>query len=413
MIIQKKLPRILPVLLSTESKAIFSALENKARFIGGCVRDAILAREVTDIDIATPWVPEQVIAALQSHQIKWIAPGLQHGTVTAVIKKQHYEITTLRKDIQCDGRHARVEFTTDWQRDAMRRDFTINALSCDDQGEVYDYVGGWEDVQHHRVRFIGNAFNRCQEDYLRILRYFRFLAWYGKNQTDVQALAACQKLAAQIKQLSGARIHKELYRLIAADDPVTALTEMEKTGVATYVFPLARQFSALANCLHIAPALGMKTTALLRLFILLITKETSLDQLEACARQWQYSNKQSKYWIRMWQALQRYTLETLRHKPYEASYWLGKEVYQDSLLIKLSTASAKISLKNLQEDKHRLEQLKFWDPPVMPLKAEDIMAIGVLPGKKLGKLLHQAEQIWVETGFSLTKKSLLEKISEE
>ena len=196
----------------------------KAYVVGGCVRDAIVKRPIKDIDIATPQTPENVIKLLTAEDIKVIPTGIKHGTVTAVHGKETIEITTLRRDLDCDGRHAEVEFTNNWQEDAARRDFTMNALSMDLDGNIYDYFNGIHDLHKGIVKFVGNPDARVQEDYLRILRYFRFEAHYGTHAIDKESLNACIKFKQNIESLSGERIQAEMFKLLSARDPHSGST---------------------------------------------------------------------------------------------------------------------------------------------------------------------------------------------
>jgi poly(A) polymerase len=227
--------------------AAFAAVGSPLRFVGGCVRDSLLDRPVKDIDAATPAIPPQVITLLEKSGIKAIPTGIAHGTVTAVIENKHVEITTLRRDAQCDGRHASVEFSDDWREDAARRDFTMNALYLSPQGELFDYFGGLDDARHGRVRFIGEPASRIREDGLRVLRFFRFYAWFGRGAPDAAALEACVAERGMIKRLSGERIQKEMLTLLAAPGPVPALRAMQETGVLAEVMLAPLSFSALAD----------------------------------------------------------------------------------------------------------------------------------------------------------------------
>src|SRR5579872_7361897 len=206
-----------PWLKWPETQALIKAFADaKApiRFVGGCVRDALLGRAVQDVDVATPLRPEATMALLQKAGIKAIPTGIDHGTATAVIHGKHFEITTLRKDVSTDGRHATVAYTDDWKEDAARRDFTINALYLSPDGELFDYFNGARDAKEGHVRFIGNAGERIREDYLRILRFFRFYAWYGKTEPDKEALTACTEAANNIGTLSGERVQQEMLKLL-------------------------------------------------------------------------------------------------------------------------------------------------------------------------------------------------------
>src|SRR5713226_4802519 len=207
--------RIVPQswMIEAPTRAVLAALGAGGavvRFVGGCVRDALLGRAIGDIDIATPDLPETVLTLLEAASIKAVPTGIAHGTITAVVPPRHFEITSLRRDVETFGRHARVAFTDDWAADAARRDFTMNALFLDAEGQVFDPVGGLEDLRAGRVRFVGDAEARIREDVLRLLRFYRFHAHYGRGEADEAARAACRALAHLLPGLSGDRIAAEL-----------------------------------------------------------------------------------------------------------------------------------------------------------------------------------------------------------
>ena len=206
----------------------------EARFVGGCVRDAILDRPVNDIDIATEAKPEAVMDLLHRSRIKAIPTGIRHGTITAVVDSQPFEITTLRRDLDTDGRRAKVIFTNDWQADAERRDFTINTLSLSPNGQIFDYVGGRQDILLGRVRFVGNAKTRIKEDVLRILRFYRFFAYYGISPANAEARAACCEMAPLLTQLSGDRTRQEILKLLGSRDPTPSVKMMQIDGILSY-----------------------------------------------------------------------------------------------------------------------------------------------------------------------------------
>jgi poly(A) polymerase len=233
-----------PWLAAPESRRVLAALAadgRPARFVGGCVRDALLdpARDVADLDLATPERPERVMALCRAAGLKVIPTGLKHGTVTVHDGARTYEVTTLRRDVATDGRHAVVEFTDDFAADAARRDFTINAMSCDAEGRLFDPFNGREDLAAGRVRFVGDARARIVEDYLRILRYFRFYARFGRAPVDAEALGACAALAGGIGRLSGERVRQELLKLLVAPGAVASLGLMREAGVLGHVLPEA------------------------------------------------------------------------------------------------------------------------------------------------------------------------------
>ncbi|MCH7958052.1 MAG: CCA tRNA nucleotidyltransferase, partial [Proteobacteria bacterium] len=231
-----------PWITAPETVAVVEALAAEGaevRFVGGCVRDAVLQRPVEDIDIATPEPPERVIALLGKAGIKAIPTGIEHGTVTAVIGEARFEITTLRVDVETDGRRAKVAFTDDWTADAARRDFTINTLSCTLAGDIYDPMGGLDDLGRRRVRFVGNAEKRIEEDVLRLLRFFRMYAVYGRPPPDIEALAACRALAPRLPGLSGERVRDEVFRILMAPDAADTVVLMRGEGVLEQILPEA------------------------------------------------------------------------------------------------------------------------------------------------------------------------------
>src|SRR3954447_651424 len=223
----------------------------EARFVGGCVRDALLGRPSADIDLATPALPGDIIAALEKAAIKAVPTGIEHGTITAVLPQRHFEITTLRRDVETYGRHARVAFDADWSEDAARRDFTINALYLDPDGTVYDPVGGLEDLKAHRVRFVGEPAKRIAEDVLRVLRYYRFEARFGGGTGDKAARAACRAAAPLLPKLSAERVASELLRLLAVPNPVPALRMMAEDGVLAAILPEAQRLDKLEGAVGV------------------------------------------------------------------------------------------------------------------------------------------------------------------
>ncbi|HSC18522.1 MAG TPA: CCA tRNA nucleotidyltransferase, partial [Rhizomicrobium sp.] len=225
---------------AAETREVLAALTSdgaEARFVGGVVRNALLHRPITDIDIATPLPPGEVTQRLQTAGLGAVPTGIEHGTVTAIVRGKPFEITTLRRDVSTDGRRATVAFTGDWKEDAGRRDFTINALYASPAGEVFDYFGGLADLEAGRLRFVGDPVTRIREDYLRILRLFRFHAWYGRGEIDADALRAAATEKHGIGKLSGERLQKELLKLLEAEDPAPVVRIMAATGILGKVLP--------------------------------------------------------------------------------------------------------------------------------------------------------------------------------
>ncbi|HEY5084072.1 MAG TPA: CCA tRNA nucleotidyltransferase, partial [Rhizomicrobium sp.] len=219
-----------PWMTAPETRRLLAAL-GEGRFVGGAVRNALLGIPVADIDIAVPMPPEEIVKRLEKAEIKFVATGWEHGTVTAILGGQPFEVTSLRRDVETDGRHAIVAFTDDWEEDSTRRDFTMNALYAGADGEIFDYHGGIQDLLAGRVRFVGDPAQRIREDYLRVLRLFRFHACYGKGEMDAEALRAAAAAKQGLGQLSGERIAKELLRLLECSNPVPALRMMAASGI--------------------------------------------------------------------------------------------------------------------------------------------------------------------------------------
>ena len=228
----------------------------EARFVGGVVRDALLGRPSADIDLATPALPEEIIAALEKAGIKAVPTGIAHGTVTAVVPPRHFEITTLRRDVETYGRRARVAFDADWSEDAARRDFTINALYLDPDGTVHDPVGGLADLAAHRIRFVGEPAQRIAEDVLRVLRYYRFEARFGRGEGDAAAREACRDAVPLLPTLSAERVAQEVLRLLAVADPVPALRMMREDGVLAAILPEATRLDRLERLIRLEPTSG-------------------------------------------------------------------------------------------------------------------------------------------------------------
>lgn len=218
-------------------QALVGEGDEEARVVGGAIRNTLLGQAVADIDIATTALPATTVERAKAAGFKTVPTGIEHGTVTVVANGRPFEVTTLRQDVETNGRHAKVKFGRDWKADAERRDFTINALYCDADGSILDLVGGIADIGSRTLRFIGDAESRIEEDFLRILRFFRFFAWYGDGRPDAAGLRAATRLKAGIEQLSAERIWAEMRKLLAAPDPSRALLWMRQTGVLSLVLP--------------------------------------------------------------------------------------------------------------------------------------------------------------------------------
>lgn len=372
----------------------------KFRFVGGAVRDHLLGIASKDVDLATSMAPQFAISLLKESGIRVIPTGLKHGTVTASIDGRNFEITTLRRDIACDGRHAKVEFTDDWSVDASRRDFTMNALYLTVDGELFDYFFGFSDVKAGHVRFIGDARARIEEDYLRILRFFRFFAYYGKVLPDAKLFAVCAELAPKINSLSGERIQNEMLKLLAAQDPSVALKLMREHGIIEHVcgFSCKRIFTHGAGINNIN----------IRLALLLLRAEiNATDALKILAERWKLSNnlKQALLILITNVADISPAIDVARQK--QLIRRLGAETFSLLLHLKMLLEPAKNYGANYNT---MLKLAANWRPPLMPVSGNDLIAIGIAPGQKLGQQLYKLETIWEESGYKLSKEELLKRI---
>jgi poly(A) polymerase len=372
-----------PWLTAPAGQKLLNALTAKGhetRFVGGCVRDGLLGRfdPESDIDLATPALPDQIIDLLEAAGIKAIPTGIAHGTITAICEGRPFEITTLREDIGCDGRHADVRFSDDFKLDAARRDFTINAMSADRQGQLFDYFGGRADLDAGLVRFVGVAAHRVEEDFLRILRFFRFFARYGCPPADPEALAACRQGASGIDKLSGERIRTEMLKLLATKDPVPSLHLMIDNNILEHILPSTPDLTVLARLITLAP----DSDSILRLAALL-RSTTDPTPAKAVATAWRMSKVEAA-------RLERLTSTPLLTLPASSKatkrdlYRLGRDGYVDLLRLSATTPEA------LQAS------LRLPRIGTMPVTGDDLIERGVPPGPELGELLIQIEDWWLD-----------------
>jgi len=376
---------------------VFAEAGIDARFVGGCVRDALLGIERGDIDIATPALPERVMAALAAAKIKAVPTGLAHGTVTAVMPPRVFEITTLRRDVETFGRHARVAFDVGWAEDAARRDFTINAIYLAPDGTLDDPVGGRADLAARRVRFVGDPATRIVEDVLRVLRYYRFEARFGAGDGDAAARAACRDAVGKLATLSAERVVRELLRLIVGPDPVRVLTMMRDDGVLTALLPEATRLDRLAALLPLAAA----DDAILRLAALL---EVDAAGAKAVAARLRLSTAETR---RLAGLAPPWLLDPQADpKAWRlALYRLGEERYGDLALLLAADGRLKpATLRRL------LDLAETWEIPIFPLGGDDVTALGIGPGPRVGQLLAAVRRWWEEGDFAANRDACLARL---
>lgn len=393
-----------PWMTQPRTQAVIAALsadEAEVRFVGGCVRDAILGRKIKDIDLATPDSPETVIALLKGAGIRAIPTGIEHGTITAVMEGHPFEVTTLRRDVETDGRHAKVEFTDNWREDAARRDLTFNAMSLSPDGTLHDYFGGYDDLQAGRVRFVGDPAMRIKEDVLRLLRFFRFFAHYGKPPPDAEALAACRFAAPQLSTLSGERLQAETLKLLAAGNPAPVVALMQDQHVLTHLLPETQSVAKLAALVMIERSLGRESDPLLRLAALI---EGGPESARAVAWRLRLSNADRD---RMIAALEAPPLSpSLDGKACRlALYRLGWETFRDGVLLSWAASGDMPDAPQWRG----LLALSENPPPAFPLQGRDLLALGVPAGRRVGEILKQVESWWIDGDFRADRKACLEE----
>ncbi|RMF14283.1 MAG: CCA tRNA nucleotidyltransferase [Alphaproteobacteria bacterium] len=405
-------PERAPWLVSKEVRALFAALgAENARIVGGAVRDALLGRPLPhELDIACRLPPEESVRRLEKAGFRTIPTGLSHGTISVAGRDWFYEITTLRIDVETDGRHARVAFTDDWQADASRRDFTMNAIYCDLEGRLSDFFGGIRDALEGRVRFIGDPRRRIEEDALRILRFFRFHAHYGRGRPDEEGLAACAEMRDRLTRLSIERVRDELLKLLAAPDPGEALTAMEETGILPLVLPRragewAKHLAQLVLIERIftdEQALGKEDDdqcALRRLAALLAPMSEEGCRHEA--RRLKLSRRQMRRLARLALPLVGHDARTLRR----AIHADGIDLTRDRLLLALARSGTHGQEAAILAREWR--DLSKSPPPPFPLKGADLITLGLTPGPEIGKLLTRLEDEWIAEDFRASRTELL------
>ena len=364
----------------------------EARVVGGALRNALMTLPVGEIDVATTAVPQDVVRRVEAAGLKAVPTGIEHGTVTVVVDGHPFEVTTLRVDIETYGRKAKVVFGRDWQADAARRDFTINALSASPDGRVYDYVGGLADIAAHRVRFIGDPAARIAEDYLRILRFFRFHAWYGQGAPDATGLHACIAARSGLDTLSRERVRMELLKLMLAPHATPTLAVMAEAGILGTVLGGVPLLASFENTVKAEAAIGAKPDATRRLGALGVHV---MEDAERLAQRLRLSNAEFErlmaleYWWRVRPAAG-------EHAAHVLLYQLGPVFFTDRVLIAWSRSDAGAA----DHAWHEFATLpQRWTAPGFPLKATDFFNRGVPKGPEMGAALRTAEQAWIDADF--------------
>ncbi len=390
-----------------ETQALLAALEGAraggSRFVGGCVRNTLMGREVDDIDVATQLTPDQTTKVTQSVGFAAHPTGIEHGTVTVVVNHKPFEVTTLRRDVSTDGRRATVAFTESWEEDAQRRDFRMNALYADASGAIHDPTGGGlDDARAGRVIFIGDAHTRIKEDYLRILRFFRFNAWYARGPVDPHGLQACADLVAGLDTLSVERIWKEVKKLLGAPDPRASWEGMSAIEVRARALSELNNTPRLRALMDLEADLMLPVDAMTRVAAALEDQESA----KALSRRLKLANEERDRLVAALGDDVKLTSFMSLREMRRAIYKLGNEAFRDR--VKLAWAGA--GGEKAQQWRALLTHGQMWTPPKMPLTGDEVMAAGVPAGPKVGVIMREVEDWWIDADFPDDKLSVIERL---
>jgi poly(A) polymerase len=388
----------------------------EGRVVGGAVRNSLLGEPVGDIDLATTLLPTDVMARATEAGIKAVPTGIDHGTVTLVVDGKPFEVTTLRRDVATNGRHADVAFGTDWQEDAERRDFTINALYADQTGTIIDLVGGKADIETATLRFIGDAQSRIAEDYLRVLRFFRLFAWYGRGRPDANGLRACAGARDHLGQLSAERVWSEIKKMLSAKDPGRALLWMRQAGVLSTILPETEKWGidALPGLIATQNALGWQPDPLLRLIAMV---PNDAERMKGLSTRLKLSKHEAQFLQDFVKApkiadgLGELALDRLL-------YQHGKAGIIAQLRLSLANARSKAegdteAMAQTGRFSRLLQRAESFEKPAFPLNGGDVMAHGIPAGPQVGTLLGELEAAWVQANFTFNREKMLARLKDK
>lgn len=386
---------------------LFKAVEAQGgvlRFVGGCVRDALKGIDDFDIDLATDLSPDELVEACEEKGLRTVPIGIKFGTIGVVIDDNLVEVTSLRRDVKSeDGRHPVVEFTTDWEADASRRDLTINAVYADEKGNVFDYYNGIEDLEQGIVRFIGNPNHRIKEDYLRIMRFFRFYSMFGQTPMDAKALKACVDNKEGLKKLSNERICEELRKLLKTPKVVETVKIMSENEILANILPPPVHLDKLDYLVKMTEPINLPNRFLRRLFAMFYpNKELALN----LAQRLRLSKKQKDTFVQYATVSFLYQDVVDSQHRRQLVYRYGKEFVRDKFL--LDMAYHKTIFPDYVDILHKIEDMVM---PIFPLRGRDVIAAGVNDSKRIGQTLDQLEELWIGSDFTLTRDELLGRIA--
>lgn len=369
---------------------IFALNDISIRFVGGCIRNLLMGLEFTDIDLVTEAKPDKVIEILNDAGIKVVPTGIKYGTVTAFIDDTSFEITTLRKDLICDGRYAEVEFGTSYQEDSSRRDFTINALSVSPDGELFDYHDGLKDLSSKTIKFIGNPDLRVQEDYLRILRLYRFYSYYG-SKIDDKSREACMRHRKKLIELSAERIREEFFKILLSPKNAEVLHLMNQDLVLQEILPIEKvNLEWLSHLSSFTAQHNIEPSAIRNLMTIIYQANYFPFSIK--------SNQEKKYLKEIYHNGLIDNLDTFNLK--RKFYALDRSVFREIVILSCTKYNISISTQELND----IFNIKF---PIFPVKGRDLLEIKFIAGKEIGEMLQHLENLWRESDFTLQKIELL------
>ena len=396
-------------LVSAPTQRVMRAIAEggfEVRAVGGVVRNSLFGIPISDIDLATTALPADVMRLAKAAGLGVVETGIDHGTVTLIADHHPFEVTTLRRDVSTDGRRATVAFTTDWAEDAQRRDFTINAIYCDAAGQVHDPLGGYPDILARRVRFVGNAVPRIREDFLRILRFFRFSAQYGEGPLDAEGLAASTREREGIASLSAERIRQEFVRLIVARRGIEHLAAMQEHGVLAFVLPIAPRPGLLRRLSEVEAATGRTGDAMTRLGALAVGIEEDVGVL---ARHLRLSRDERAVLALAARAEARLAALPEERQARVLLYRHGAADYTRLLMLSLARL-----LPTAAGDSAWMEAIALpgrWSAPKLPVYGSDVLAAGVESGPRVGQILREIETRWIADDFATSRDALIASIA--
>ncbi len=406
---------------------VFSSYNNDSiRLVGGCVRDLLLEKTVNDFDFATKLQPQEIIAILEKNQIKAIPTGIEFGTITAVVNHKNFEITTLRKDNEPDGRHLKAEFVNDYYLDAARRDFTINALYLDDQCKIYDYFNGLEDLKHKKVKFIGDAKERITEDYLRILRFFRFSCFYSA-EFDQEGLNACIELKSNLQKLSSERVRAEIFKIFSClnrNSLIKTLKTLNDSRISEEIIGNINEFNLhklkhlflleeeiqdqkLYHQIRSHNSKGFKNNYLLPFFASSFSDNNNFEKnLELISIRLSLTNKEKNYCRFLNDHIIKYHKLDIDEQLKRLLVDYDKELVIDFYLLTLVNNSSIKEVQNITKIKQNLDLITNFIKPNFPINGNDLTKLGY-KGRKIGQMLDRAKELWIESNFKADKKIIL------